>query len=389
MSSLPWIGLGSALALAWTGCTDADRPATADRAPREEARSAAIDVTALEPFWQIVDTLSADREPSPELWEALLSTPGYLALTESEFVPSYFVESFRLVYMPSLVDSLAVALEDASGSRRLRHYLQVAERRTELTAFSEELTSSDRAREPARLAAEWLPGAEPEHPAPIALVVFDLDARGYDPIAVDLLAAKELDLLPFLAHESHHWYRNDRAAVDWDDVPPPDADLLWTLYQVQGEGLADQIDKRPWLEGKAPVPTARESYARDYLEALARTPGILRELDSLLLERGTTTDPERMAAIGARAAEIVPMSGHPTGYFMARTILDTLGHDRLVQDVANPVAFFRAYDEAARASGQPGLSEGALLGLDRLEPAFVGQALALAARSCGLSVPGV
>lgn len=330
----------------------------------------AIDLGAIELFWQIVDLLSQDEEPSPELWEALFATPGYSALTQSEFEPSFFHESFRLAYMPSLNDSFSRALEEEKNHRRLRHYRKVVERRAELETFSENLKHSNRMTEFSRLAAEWLPRPSPDKPAPLAVVVFDMDARGYDPIVIDLLAAKELDLDSFLAHEAHHWYRNDRATIDWDDGEPHEADLLWTLYQVQGEGIADQIDKRPWIEGEVPPPAVREDYTRSYFDALAATPSTIRALDSLLVAFDAATEIDEQATIGARVAELVPMSGHPTGYYMARTILETLGRERLVTDIANPVAFFLTYDEAARASGRQGFSPEALSVLTELEARF-------------------
>ena len=320
--------------------------------------------------------LSQDEEPDIAIWDALFATDGYRALTESEFERAFFEENYRLAFKPSLRDSLALALENDGGrARRLRHYLQVGERREELEAFAAELERSGSLAELSRQAAEWLPPPAPDQPAPVAAVIFDMDARGYDPIVLDLLAAKELDLSSFLAHEAHHWYRNARVTIDWDAVAPQDADLLWTLYQIQGEGIADQIDKRPWLEGEAPVPTAREGYAESYLDALAGTPATLRSLDSLLVAFGAAVeaagDTAAAAAIGSHIAELVPMSGHPTGYFMSNVILIELGKERLVADVTDPVAFFRTYDEAARASGvAPGLSSRAMETLGAIEARY-------------------
>jgi len=368
--------LGTVLWCAAWGCaespsTERDSQASTGGDSSAVSDGSTIDVSAIGPFWQIVDSLSQDAEPSSGLWKALFDTPGYRALTRSEFEVAFFQENFRLSYMPSLSDSLTRAIEDGGDSRRLRHYRQVEERRIELEIFVEELTGTDQTAEPSRLAAQWLPDPPPEAPAPLALVVFDLDARGYDPIVVDLLAARELDLLPFLAHESHHWYRNDRATVDWEVVAPHEVDVLWTLYQIQGEGIADQIDKRPWIEGSVPVPATFQSYGERYAEALTEAPATIRGLDSLLAAFGAATEAEHRADIGTRVAELVPMSGHPTGYYMTRTIIEALGRERLLAGVANPVAFFRAYDEAARVLGGQGLSQEALLSLAELEVAFL------------------
>jgi len=364
--SFPAVVVLAACGLA-TGCTESPAP-NPDRA--------GIDFSGIERFWEVVDMLSQDAEPPAELWDALFATDGYRALTESEFERQFFEEAFRLAYKPSLQDSLELVLEKQDGrARRLRHYLQVGERRDELEAFATELERSGSLKQLSRQAADWLPPPLPDQPAPVAVVIFDMDARGYDPIVLDLLAAKELDLSSFLAHESHHWYRNARATIDWDAVASQDADLLWTLYQIQGEGIADQIDKRPWLEGEAPVPTAREGYAESYLDALAGTPATLRSLDSMLVAFGAAVeaagDTAAAAAIGSHIAELVPMSGHPTGYFMSNVILTELGKERLVVDVSDPIAFFRTYHEAARTSGlAPALSSQAMETLDTLRARY-------------------
>jgi len=338
--------------------------------PPTDAAVPAVDLSAITLFWHVVDTLSSDSEPSAQLWDALLGTPGYRALTRSEFDPEFFRQSFRLAYMPSLSDSLAIALEESRSGRYLGHYEQVGRRRAELEAFAAELETDASFSNPSRLAAEWLPPPSPSEPAPVAVVVFSMDARGYDPIVMDLLAARELDLRSFVAHESHHWYRNRRATIDWDQVTEHEQDLLWTLYQIQGEGIADQIDKRAWIEGEEPVPGGRESYAEAYLEALEAAPGTIRMLDSLLVAHSTASTDEHRVAIGARIAEIVPMSGHPTGYHMARAILESSGRERLVEDIANPAEFLRAYDEGSRSAGGSGLSADALSYLSVLDERF-------------------
>jgi hypothetical protein len=324
-----------------------------------------------------VDLLVEDTEPEPAAWDSLFATPGYRALTESEFEPSFFQENFRLAYMPSRHHTLVQQLEDGLAARYLRHYREVLQQRAQLVAFTAELPGSDKLGEPGRRAAEWLPPPPPREPVSVALVVFDMDGRGYDPIVLDVLAAKDMDLAAFLAHESHHWYRNRSSPIDWERVAPEDEAVLWTLYQVQGEGIADMIDKRPWLEGEVPVPAPQQGYARRYRDALAGTPGKLKQIDSLLallaapLAGETRTLTAFRAAIGDQLAEAVPMSGHPTGYFMASVILEELGQERLRANVGNPLAFFQTYDEAARTtSGRPALSDAALWTLAELEERY-------------------
>jgi hypothetical protein len=356
-------------------------------APRDHAAdptssaSTSLDVSGIRQFWSIVDLLVEDTEPERTAWDSLLATPGYRALTASEFTPSFFQENFRLAYMPSRQYALARQLgEDGRAARYLRHYRQVLEQRAELETFTAELPGSDKLGEPGRRAAEWLPPPPPSEDVPVALVVFDMDGRGYDPIVLDVLAAKDMDLAAFLGHEAHHWYRNRNTPIDWERVAPEDEAVLWTLNQIQGEGIADMIDKRPWVEGEVPPP--RQGYAQRYRDALAATPQFLKQLDSLMAllatppGGGISEHTAFRTAIGDQLAEAVPMSGHPTGYFMASVILEELGRERLRTNIGNPLAFFRTYDEAARqTTGRPALSDAALRTLVELEERYVEAAL--------------
>jgi hypothetical protein len=364
---------------AW-GCNGEAAPhaRAADSSP---SASISLDVSGVRQFWTIVDLLVEDTEPDPAAWDSLFATPGYRALTASEFTPSFFQENFRLAYMPSRRHALVQELEDGRAARYLRHYRRVLEQRAQLEAFTAELPGSGEFRETGRLAAEWLPPPPPGESVPVGLVVFDMDGRGYDPIILDVLAAKDMDLEAFLAHEAHHWYRNRRTSIDWKRVAPEDEAVLWTLYQIQGEGIADMIDKRPWLEGDVPVPAPRQGYAQRYRDALAGTPGTLKQIDSFLALLAeppageTRTLTAFRAAIGDQLSEAVPMSGHPTGYFMASVILVELGRERLRANVGNPLAFFRTYDEAARnTSDLPRLSDGALRTLAELEELYAEEA---------------
>jgi hypothetical protein len=78
--------------------------------------------------------------------------------------------------------------------------------------------------------------------------------------------------------------------------------------------------------------------------------------------------------VGERLRAAVPLSGHPTGHFMARTILEVMGREALVGTVSNPFAFFRLYSQAAarRPDGTPAFSAAALAFLGRLESRYRG-----------------
>jgi hypothetical protein len=61
--------------------------------------------------------------------------------------------------------------------------------------------------------------------------------------------------------------------------------------------------------------------------------------------------PEKKMEYGQQLRAIVPLSGHPTGFYMANLIIEQLGKDKLVKDIGNPFAFFRLYKQAADKKG--------------------------------------
>jgi hypothetical protein len=147
------------------------------------------------------------------------------------------------------------------------------------------------------------------------------------------------------------------------------------LDQIQAEGIADQIDKAPWFdpERSGDLPTGRQGYARRFKDAVAATPGLIVELDSLIQAMSEAQSGER-TGLAEEIAELVPMSGHPTGFFMARLIRAELGDARLLEEIGNPFAFCRVYHEAAQRSKSdvPTFSEMGLAYLVGLEAQCTG-----------------
>jgi len=76
--------------------------------------------------------------------------------------------------------------------------------------------------------------------------------------------------------------------------------------------------------------------------------------------------------LGGKLRTAVPRSGHPTGYYMAETIVGVLGKDALIRTVSNPFAFFRAYNDAAskKVVGTPLFSKKAMDFLRSLEKRY-------------------
>ena len=308
--------------------------------------SPTVDTSGIDALLPVLDALAEDREPPEEAWQRLESTPGYAVLLASEFADAGFRKPFRLAFMPSKADELKAALAEGRY-RYLDHYagwaVKARPRLAELAARTARrldfaaLTAA---------ALPFLPGADFDPPR-VALLVFSPDGRGYDPIVIDVSLA---ELLPgdglelMVAHEFHHFYRNQLKREWPDDLPGTDGVLLWALDQLQGEGIADQINVPGFLdyEGGGPLAKASERYRA----LLAKAPKSLAAFDKVVqkIAAGAISSEEEARQAVRRA---LPMSAHPTGYYMANVIIQALDRATLVRHVADPFQFIRDYNEAA------------------------------------------
>lgn len=294
-----------------------------------------FDFTAMERFWEIFQILRADQEPPPELWDKLFATPGYAVLTQSEFSRDYFIRQFSVAFRPGLTKDLEQALaKDHYGI--LAHYLKVRDNPEKIREQQRLLANSEYHAQVIDKCIEWLPIQEVQEYPSVAFVIFQNDARGYNPVVMDVLATIQLgDFMPlFLAHEFHHWYRNRMLVLDWGKAPSEYSDLIWVLDQVHMEGLADNIDK-------APLMAAGHPFVRDFEGKVEKAPEYIRLLDEEIsrLAKGEQ-DP---ALAGKLLRDKLPQAGHPVGFYMAREILSSLGKQVLVRTASNPLDFFRSY----------------------------------------------
>jgi len=186
---------------------------------------------------------------------------------------------------------------------------------------------------------------------------------------VDLLYARVLavggtPLTANLAHEFHHSYVNRLAKP----LPPgadqsADAGLRDALYDLRNEGLADLIDKAYPFHSPSPGLAA---YVTRYNVEYARTPAVLRQLDSMLA--AMADDSTAVAEIAMRTMGLFWSNGHPNGAYIAREIFEAFGADSLFPAVRSPAAFLRTFAWAERAHGRPDpLSRSAWREIDALD----------------------
>jgi len=313
-----------------------------------------LDFSGIDEFWKITSILSNNIDPEERNWHALFNTPGYSALTQSEFSQAYFKRYFRFAYMPNKSDSLKEELAKSHWRiQYLNHMTKVLLKKEEIQNHQKELFASNYlTNESLDLTRKYLPAdalMSGDLP-PISFVVFGNDARSYSTIVIDILYSIEQgDKLKYLVgHEAHHFYRNKTLTFNFPDVNQSDYNIVWAINQIQAEGIADQIDKRVRFFDSGDI--ANSKWALKYKEYLQSTPALIIKMDSLLVQYGTQS--EDLISISEKFRSSIPMSGHPTGYFMTNAIIENLGKSELLKNLGNPFEFFRLYNHVAESKSE-------------------------------------
>jgi len=309
-----------------------------------------FDFSAIDPFWEIMDTLSSDLEPSDQLWNELFCTPGYKTLTEIEFPVNWMKSYMQHGVMPSKQqeynDWVMKGYWDTIFPYHMR---QVYNHREEIQAFMKTVNDPDFIDRSLSITRKfWPEGDTLNEVPPIAFLFFNRDARGYDPIIIDLYYAQELynkgELENIIAHEAHHYFRKQVLSFKYPPEEHSDFRIVHALNQVHQEGIADQIDKVHSLIN--PLNAKRNER---YQRLLKTTPDDIRRLDSLLVIYPQVSDSLKMN-IAKQISRSTPNSGHPMGYFMTTTMIKNKSLDFVLEDIGNPYRFFIRYNQAAALS---------------------------------------
>lgn len=321
---------------------------------------AIFDFSGVDQFFKIKKILEQDKHPSEEQWETLFQTPGYRVLIEIEFKRDFFIQYFQMAFMPSRADSLQKELERLAQLREksfnyrwyesaLKHYIQIRDHQDSILQFTRKIRDPEMVINARKKAMTLLPSRIPDAFPKIAFLIFGNDARGYDPVVMDIGYVQEygphVDLL--FAHEIHHYYLDSLWQYDIQKVNKEDESTLWAMGQIYKEGIADQIDKTQAYFTE-PVAPAKQKRADRFRREVDNTPQVIAQLDRILQQM--VDSPTDRLKHGREFARQVPWSGHPTGYFMARAILNRWGPSMLIRDAGNPFGFFQRYQGAAQQS---------------------------------------
>lgn len=319
-----------------------------------------VDTQSIEALWRVADVLKENATPTEADWSALFNSAGYASLIANE------IPKDKLKDLITTAFAKGAAADQQSLSKPLaaiiEHFRQADQQRAQIAATLNEFSTTM-----ARNAPEWLkmtsnylpPNAQtiatPNH---IAIAVFALDARGYangivlDPLFIERYKSS---IRHFIAHEFHHFYANSMRIRPSATESADDQNLQWVVWQLHSEGIADLIDKPVIYFEQGYM--AETPYAEFFKKSYTNSAQIIQQLDVLLKQYAVASDKHSVAT---EIKNTIPMAGHPTGYFIAKTIEHQLGRDALVQTLGNPYAFFQLYNKAAEKASLPLLSPDSL-----------------------------
>jgi Putative zinc dependent peptidase (DUF5700) len=333
------------------------------QAPNEQE----IDFSGVEAFWGIAERITNGTVTESD-WDHLFST-GYYAFYANWGQRDHIRNTLTAALSPGKEperDSL-MNVDDFQAYILMQVVSTYADR-VRLRALQENLVESSLRKKIIERAEEFLPSdldLEANEPF-ICFGVFQPDANASrTSIAVDLKLYSELaDPIGLIAHEYHHFmtmnYRRKFKEPENDSTSA----LMNALSQLQLEGIADMIDKDGFLnsDGRGFPSVLIERFRK----ALADPLPALREMDSLLI--AIAKDPTSTVRNAEAIVELLPLGGHPHGFYMAKTIIEALGKEALLSTVADPFDFIRKYNSAyVKLNGAALFSEEAMSYLSLLE----------------------
>ncbi|MHA1867193.1 MAG: DUF5700 domain-containing putative Zn-dependent protease [Candidatus Heimdallarchaeaceae archaeon] len=295
------------------------------------------------------------KEKINEELEELFSTKGYEILFEQEYNKDFFSNVFKFVLYPELVE--------ATESEKLKRYERYINHFKNIISLQDQIeegietikkqTSKFQSNITNR-AFSLLPFVE-EQDVSVFITVFDIDARGRKDncIIVDPIFCSHTEsFAAILAHELHHIYRNKLLCFDLTEVKEEDKELIWLLNQLQGEGIADQIDKEYFIFSKE-----KTIFPAEYIIRFIQDFNTAREKISIInnyIEKvAQTVEHNKKKELLKELREKITLGGHPIGFYMTMIIIKEMLYDELIKDVGNPFRFIKLYNQAALGDREP------------------------------------
>lgn len=323
-------------------------------------------------FYQLIDILKQNIEPSNEQWDSLFETPGYKRLiktTEGQL----FKKLMILSYMPGKNEEKKELLVKM-GKQENKFWKIFTNNSYEVLKYSDknreaifeiidDFNKYPIAEVAIKEALKFLPENSVNEFPSVSFIIFP-DSRGSDPICIAInnqlinkndisndnineinnqkCSWERISAFAF-AHEFFHYYRDKELDFKMPDRNSDDFDLVWIINQIENEGIAEQINIKQLYFGEGCFNGTKKSNIK--INEQKQQPDMIIALDSLMSQSYNNISERKK--INKKIRNMIPRAGHPLGFFMANTIIEHLGKELLIKVVRNPFAFFRLYNTIA------------------------------------------
>ncbi|WP_316834763.1 DUF5700 domain-containing putative Zn-dependent protease [Pedobacter nutrimenti] len=306
-----------------------------------------IDVAAAGLYFQIADTMQAQKQPSSALWNSFFNMPINQMLISGQRLDSgSFKKEMYGVY--SSLDKGAGTMTESE-----LYHLEYKKMLPELKAYLAKLQSMGIAQKVKKYLYPYIPAAyRNDRFLPKQYYIFygTEDATGMNGMVInDLLLSYKLDsYVPgtLSAHEAYHAINNKefndkiRKSIDWGDTR---SQVFMFINLLAEEGVADQIDKKLIFSSRSPAKASwndiNENYENNSKAFIERTDSLFRRLNRDSAHRVSQNDFFSLYS---------KFGGHWPGRLMGEVILNNGMIKDLFVNFKDPFHFILVYNQAAK-----------------------------------------
>jgi hypothetical protein len=328
-----------------------------------------INIDAALKYWELTDSLKKNKPITDEQWTAFINLEGNKTYARSVFDSASLVSyrrALEIVYMPG---------NDARLQKNLKakYWYTILIKRYKDQEDSLKTYLQQTLQSPAykdvmyKYVYEYLPKKD-RHPVKDLKFYYNglaMDAVSYpNGIFISLMAGVNNSKIKNGILEAHELHHQLRSQMEFKNIKPEHEGMLYAIFSIQNEGIADMIDKVPTLA----QPGDPDSIT-DWL--LKPAPAAIKLLDSNLVvmarSQGASFQNEK-----AYRKLLHSSAGHMPGFYMASTIENNGYKKQMINTAANPFQFIYLYNKAAKkdATHPPVFSKDAIKYLESLEKLY-------------------
>lgn len=315
-----------------------------------KAQPRQLDFSSVDVFFEFATQLKKGIQPSEEEWKRFFSTPFYDFYSYgSDNVKKFIRNLLSNAFVPEKKkqrDSIVSLSDNDYYKFMVNHLINVEKEKDRFILTKQRLLKENLIDSIFKLTKDFLPTDIKKRVTPPVISFGFYQPEGTankTGVAADLKLVEDIyDYKMFLAHEAHHYYTSNlRKKMKTDST---NKQLVHIISQLHLEGIADLIDKKAMLDtkGKGAPPMLYTLYKKHYTDPIPN----LQKVDSLL--KIISMNPSSSIALSNEINNLLPLSGHPHGYFMGEIIQSVYGKKALVAILDNPFQFIYQYNKAAQ-----------------------------------------